>query len=157
MGTPQAGPSPAKSVARAATDSATMDCFTDSLICPVCLGQMRDPVLGTCGHSLCREHAAQLAECPICRERAAFCKPVPCKAMRTLRLAVMQHRSPGHSCSQLRKTLDAGARRKLCARLVLSGDAALGELISQLMMDRTVRSSPIVRLLPGPLVTGSWP
>ncbi|KAI5056790.1 hypothetical protein GOP47_0028608 [Adiantum capillus-veneris] len=40
----------------------------DNQFCPVCLTQARDMAFG-CGHQTCRECAANLAACPLCRQR----------------------------------------------------------------------------------------
>jgi len=73
--------------------SSAMKTLEDSLLCPVCFGGLRCAVLGACGHATCREHAALVTECPMCRQPDAFKNPVKCRAMRTLSLAVQQEKA----------------------------------------------------------------
>ncbi|XP_043092469.1 nuclear factor 7, brain-like [Puntigrus tetrazona] len=62
----------------------------EELSCPVCRGIFKDPVLLSCGHSVCKECLQQFwrtketQECPICRRRSSKDDPPPNFALKHL-------------------------------------------------------------------------
>ena len=98
----------------------------ESLRCPICLGDMRCPVLGHCGHAICFEHLPHIgADCPLCRRSGAFIEPVVCRSLQLLALAAIQQeqtlatetRHPPKCKRALKHVLDSARRRRMRSRL----------------------------------------